>query len=396
MKTVLLIGHGGYYNRGCEAIVRSTAGLLRRHFGDIRVILASYEPGLDHACEFGLAERIIPHFSQRWTPGWGLARFADQLGRHRGDRFWAFPITRVLSGVDVVLSIGGDNYCYDDPRYFFWLDRAAHRAGKPVALWGASVDVQNITPEKLHDLKSFELITARESRTVGNLAEIGVSSTVRLTADPAFTLESAPVELAPFWPDGDGVLGLNISPLLGRYSDGGAAPVVEAAVAAVRYAVDGLGLGVLLIPHVTAPMPKSARWNDDAVLLGEILRQVPRPGRIQMLPPGLNAMEIKHVIANCRFFIGARTHSTIAALSSEVPTISIGYSVKAEGINLDIFGDTRFLCDIRQWDREVLMRGMKLLYESEDSARYRLKQTIPKVRSRAENAVEHLARIVPH
>jgi colanic acid/amylovoran biosynthesis protein len=37
-------------------------------------------------------------------------------------------------------------------------------------------------------------------------------------------------------------------------------------------------------------------------------------------------------------FVGARTHATIAAYSSCVPTLVVGYSVKARGIARDIFG----------------------------------------------------------
>lgn len=37
-------------------------------------------------------------------------------------------------------------------------------------------------------------------------------------------------------------------------------------------------------------------------------------------------------------FIGARTHATIAAYSSLVPTLVVGYSVKARGIARDLFG----------------------------------------------------------
>jgi polysaccharide pyruvyl transferase WcaK-like protein len=37
--------------------------------------------------------------------------------------------------------------------------------------------------------------------------------------------------------------------------------------------------------------------------------------------------------------VGARTHSTIAAYSSGVKTLVIGYSVKSRGIAKDLFGD---------------------------------------------------------
>ena len=51
-----------------------------------------------------------------------------------------------------------------------------------------------------------------------------------------------------------------------------------------------------------------------------------------------NAETLKGVISRCRFFIGARTHATIAAYSTCVPTLVVGYSVKAKGIAKDLFG----------------------------------------------------------
>ena len=50
------------------------------------------------------------------------------------------------------------------------------------------------------------------------------------------------------------------------------------------------------------------------------------------------AHELKGYISKCSFFVGARTHSTIAAYSSGVPTLVIGYSVKSRGIATDLFG----------------------------------------------------------
>ena len=60
--------------------------------------------------------------------------------------------------------------------------------------------------------------------------------------------------------------------------------------------------------------------------------------KIFVIPPIYNAPETKWIISKMKFFAGARTHSTIAALSSYVPTLSFAYSIKAKGINKDIFG----------------------------------------------------------
>ena len=53
----------------------------------------------------------------------------------------------------------------------------------------------------------------------------------------------------------------------------------------------------------------------------------------------LSAAETKWLIARCAVFVRARTHATIAAISSCVPTLSLAYSRKARGLNRDVFGN---------------------------------------------------------
>ena len=55
-----------------------------------------------------------------------------------------------------------------------------------------------------------------------------------------------------------------------------------------------------------------------------------------------NCEHLKGFIARCRFFVGARTHATIAAYSSLIPTLVLGYSVKSKGIAIDLFGTDEY------------------------------------------------------
>ena len=57
----------------------------------------------------------------------------------------------------------------------------------------------------------------------------------------------------------------------------------------------------------------------------------------------LTAPQYKGYIARMRFFIGARTHATIAAYSNCVPTLVLGYSVKSKGIAKDLFGEEKLV-----------------------------------------------------
>jgi colanic acid/amylovoran biosynthesis protein len=115
---------------------------------------------------------------------------------------------------------------------------------------------------------------------------------------------------------------------------------------------------------------------------------------VRCAPSGLNAPQTKQLIAGCRYFIGARTHATIAAMSSGVPTLSIAYSVKARGINLDLFGHERYVLDTRQLDANGLAAGLALLRDEEPAIRALYAERLPAWRVRAEAGVEALAALL--
>ena len=91
-----------------------------------------------------------------------------------------------------------------------------------------------------------------------------------------------------------------------------------------------------------------------------------------------NCMELKGYIARCRFFIGARTHATIAAYSSCVPTLVVGYSVKSKGIATDLFGtDEKYVIPVQQFTKQDdLTESFRWIMENEVEIRNNLKQTI--------------------
>ena len=92
-----------------------------------------------------------------------------------------------------------------------------------------------------------------------------------------------------------------------------------------------------------------------------------------------NCMELKGFISRCNMFIGARTHSTIAAYSSCVPTLVIGYSVKAKGIAKDIFGTSEnYVKPVQSLKEEDdLLRACKWLMDNENDIRKHLQSFMP-------------------
>ena len=253
--------------------------------------------------------------------------------------------------------------------------------GKPVYLWGASVGPferePHFVPAIRDHLKRMDQIMVRESVSFDYLRNtLGLNNVVQMV-DPAFTLAKQDVVCSGFWPKdgGNGVVGLNVSPLIERYKKPGQDFVAEVAGFA-RQAVTKLGYGVLLVPHVI-PLDGSPR-NNDAHYLAQILSSCSDLGsQIKMMPPTFNASQIKHVISQLRFFVGARTHATIAALSSGVPTISISYSVKARGINRDLFGNEDVVLPTFAVGKMSLLEKLGFLNEHDAELRQLLAERMP-------------------
>jgi polysaccharide pyruvyl transferase WcaK-like protein len=150
---------------------------------------------------------------------------------------------------------------------------------------------------------------------------------------------------------------------------------------------------VLLVPHV-APL-NGDLFNNDESFNRKLMQVLGGPTtRLAQVPDGLNSAQLKHVISQCRFLIGGRTHATIAGFSSAVPTLSIAYSVKAKGINRDLFGDERYVLETPRLSRGTLWAGLELLQQDEVGIRERYYLILPTWRERAHAGAYRLAELL--
>lgn len=93
-------------------------------------------------------------------------------------------------------------------------------------------------------------------------------------------------------------------------------------------------------------------------------------------------------------FAGSRTHSTIAALSSGVPALSFAYSIKAQGINRDLFGHNDYCVDPHDLDVERTTDRIVSMLDEEASIRMELRERIPGVQKLARDAGIGLKRLI--
>jgi colanic acid/amylovoran biosynthesis protein len=399
MKKFYFNGQHTFSNRGCEAIVRSTAALIRKYIEDSTILVPSININTDkqqwpQASDYGVdfTNVYFPAYARFWVHA---QRLPVTLLKQAG---WPFPMPKWLkeqiTGIDAVFSVGGDNYSLDYrlPSLIMGVDALAVNSGKKVYLWGASVGPFDTEPKFIPKVKehlaSMDKIIVREKISFEYLTqELGLSN-VQLASDPAFSLEPEPTAIKDFWPDNKaGVLGINVSPLLEKYRRGISDSLLAEVAEFIRYIVTEKELGVLLIPHVI-PLDGSQR-NNDMYYMRAILKSLSDLGRsVTMMGPTLNAAQIKYVISKCNFFVGARTHATIAAFSTGVPTISISYSIKAEGLNEEIFGHKDYVLKASDIGKKELVDLFENLYENEMRIKQILNSKIPDMIKNVDDAMK--------
>lgn len=326
MKLVLY-PHGGSGNHGCEAIVRSTKKLTG---ADLSLFSNAIEEdkkyGLDKLCTLFTPGKSISRLSVDFL----MAKMKHFVNREASvfDELVFRSVVDEAAKSDAFLSIGGDNYCYSMPEYILLVNRMLDRKGVKRVLWGASVEPDTIKGRLLDDLCGYAKIWARESLTFDAMQTKGLTQAV-LMPDPAFVLERKEKTLPYAFIKGNTV-GINVSPLVCN-SEKQEGLTIENYRQLINYILSSTDMNVALIPHVV--------WihNDDRKPLSLLYDECKDSGRVCMIED-CACEELKGYIARCRFMVTARTHASIAAYSTCVPTLVVGYSVKAKGIAKDIFG----------------------------------------------------------
>ena len=378
MKKVLFM-HTGSGNHGCEAIVRTTSKLLN---GPSDVILWSNARSED--IQYGSADEfekvVVSEQIKRFSPAYFEALVKRKIFHKKNANKEVF--LKNLFKDNVAISVGGDNYCYEwSAKQAVELDKEIRKHCATSILWGCSVNPEAITPEVREDLAGFDLITARESITYNLLKSIN-PHTVRV-ADPAFLLERVDLPLPDGFQEGNTV-GINISPLIMKYGTADSL-ILDNYRSLIRYILEETDMSICLIPHVI--------WscNNDLEPINILYDEFRNFRRVTRILDG-NCSELKGYIARCRFFVGARTHATIAAYSTCVPTLVVGYSVKSRGIAQDLFGtDEGYVLPVQKLvSVDDLKNSFKQILEQEQKLRERLVDVIPVYKELAASAKDYI------
>lgn len=119
----------------------------------------------------------------------------------------------------------------------------------------------------------------------------------------------------------------------------------------IEFLVRGKDADVVLIPHVFGEQAES-----DSIASASIYEALKDryPGRLACVRARYDQNEIKYIVGQCDFFIGARMHACIAALSQAIPAIGIAYSQKFLGV-FETVGSGPLVADPRHLTTEQIL-----------------------------------------
>lgn len=383
---ILLIGIGGVYNYGCEAIVRGTEIIIRREYPAADIVYASRRVADDQkrleGSDVQVIERSIP---QRYS----AKNICRKLLSFSGIK-WAPMVESlgVLKGIDAVFSIGGDIYTLGPTGAYSMsfpkFGDVARKRGIPYALWGASVGpfTENPKVEKAfkRHLKGLSLITARETATVDYLRSLGISDNVVSCADPAYVV--APEIKANGMRHGDKfVIGINLSPLSIRYTDYSEEEVVHAQAKIIEMLIKTFDARIVLIPHVVSDFNEG---DDDLRYLRKIKEAIASEYQKSLILLGMDLgfVDTKKELIKCNIVIAARMHCAINALAANVPTILVAYSRKAVGMCQYVYGNDDWVIPLSVFVKEgVLEEKVGSMKKQELEIRDYLCKRIPEIQN---------------
>ncbi|MCL6557886.1 MAG: polysaccharide pyruvyl transferase family protein [Firmicutes bacterium] len=386
----LITNMTGFRNKGCEGMTKVIITEVKRRFPEARFMIFSNDPKYD---ELWISDKDSVIFSTTppAAPWKGLLRkvrrFPHYVRRYSED-------LSPFAWADGVISTGGDVFSseYGGLKRHLKPIHDALRRKKPVCLLSHSIG-----PFKKHsELKLFTraaerlaLITLRESLSLEYVKRMGLRNPrVELTADPAFLLKSADDKLIEkLWynyglPVDRPVIGLAVSQGIAGYAGCSREEHFSNLKSIIRFVIEKMGFHILLIPHVQERQIE----NDDRILCEWLWRELGFTKDVTVISHLHSAEEIKGLIGRCTLVIAERMHATIAALSQEVASLVVGYSVKAEGILKDMLGEElgrMCLISIRDCTEPALQERLMWISNNAEMIRKTLARSLPTIRQRA-------------
>jgi len=376
-KKILLYGIGTFKNKGVEAIIQST--IRQINLKEYEISAASHDYEYNKTFYNKEIKKYIKHYKKAEE----LNEEEKALEKKYQNMIFDYnnfellyqnEVVEEMKKSDICISVGGDNYCYDFCTWLYALDKKSHDLGKKTVLWGVSLFEEINDPELINNLNNYDVLVIRESLTYNAVKKYIPEEKILFCPDPAFSLEKKEIRLNEWYKNRNFII-LNFSPLTvqdeKKYNE---------IKNLVNYILKKTKYSICLLPHVTT------EDCNDLDILKKLKEEYPKEQRLYLEEGNFNCNELKYIISKATILVAARTHASIAAYSTEIPTLVIGYSVKSKGIAQDIFGNyDDYVISKDELKNNNLIEKFKFIENNQESIRKTLKEKMPIYKEKAKN-----------
>lgn len=411
-KKIFIIWHGGCKNKGCEALLTVMVKVLYRIFKD---------KNLEISCT-----SWIPEYDRQLFPDVNFIKVVPLSGSYKQDilkilgnipavnnifkkilkhskkdtvrNYFQYKekIINEIKTCNYIFAIGGDYL----GEYYGSLDdsleyiKLAKKHNKKIYLIGQSIgpfSKKNIDKVK-KILRQVDFITVREPKTYEYLKKNGFDmAKIKLTKDLAFDfgLEGYQNKIIDqMIPKNCSLnIGVNLSAGIAKYSKIKRREYFYNMFELISYLIKKYpNSRVYLIPHNFFPN------DDDRIICNRMVSNINDSQVVSVCnsDKDVTARQIKYIISKMDIFIGARTHSTIAAWTTNIPTLAIAYSTKAYGLVEYIFGKNsmkNYIIDIRKTSFTNLKDKVDYIIRNKDKIKKEIRKSIKKVNQERSNII---------
>ncbi len=406
-------------NLGVSALGAAAVKGILRGLPDARILFQNWSR--DHTVKMQLGDRrlVLPstrlHEGRRLRATSGTRHLGLLATLHRllprpfaGVACAANPTFAALAKVDVAVDLSAGDSFSDiyGPRAFAYQSAVKLlllRMGKPLVLMPQTYGPFSAPGSLELVRKILDSCVLIASREIGGLDELQklfggwLPERAVVCPDIAFDLDAVRVDAAREpsvlgQQDERPLIGLNVSGLLylSERKFGLRDSYARLIRATAEWVLQHPGRRLLLVPHVIPTKPpaqvhkrvdRKGDVTDTAAcrLVQEELE--PRFGdRIHCLGWPYTEGETKYLIGSCDFMIGARMHACVASISQGIPTVTLAYSKKAQGV-MGHLGRWAPVVDLREHTVDECIEFIDRWYEMRSEVRAALAPIVARVRT---------------
>ena len=165
----LLYGEGTFLNKGCEAIVNTTIKKIQK-VSKGEIILSTNDLAYD--------SKYYQDIITKYVKGYYQENELTKEEKEKIEYYQSIPFDytnfekiyekdclKEIENADICMSVGGDNYCYGEPNWIYTINKEIKAQNKKNVFWCTSLFETIESPEMIRDLKTFDVIVARETLT---------------------------------------------------------------------------------------------------------------------------------------------------------------------------------------------------------------------------------------